>query len=67
MSVLQIPDMKEMQVSVEVPEDDYKRIKNGQKVLIRVDAATNLNTTGKIKRKTLAGKNYPGNNCNKNI
>ncbi|MDO9339388.1 MAG: efflux RND transporter periplasmic adaptor subunit [Bacteroidales bacterium] len=57
MSVLQIPDMKEMQVSVEVPEADYKRIENGQKVLIRVEAATNLITTGKIKRKTLAGKN----------
>lgn len=56
MSVLQIPDMKVMQVSVEVPEADYKRIENGQKVLIRVEAATNLITTGKIKRKTLAGK-----------
>ena len=53
MSVLQIPDMKEMQVSVEVQEDDYKRIKNGQKVLIRVEAASNLVTTGKIKRKTV--------------
>ena len=57
MSVLQIPDMKEMQVLVEVPEADYKRIENGQKVLISVEAATNLVTTGKIKRKTLAGKN----------
>jgi HlyD family secretion protein len=57
MSVLQIPEMKEMQISLEVPESDYKRIENGQKVLIRVEAAGNLNTTGKIKRKTLAGKN----------
>ena len=57
MSVLQIPDMKEMQVSVEVQEDDYKRIKNGQMVLIGVDAAKNLHTTGRIKRKTLQKKN----------
>jgi len=54
--LLQIPDMKEMQVSVEVPEADFKRIQNGQKVFIRVDASANLNTTGKIKRKSLAGK-----------
>jgi HlyD family secretion protein len=55
--VLQLPDMKEMQVSVEVPEADYKRIQNNQKVMVRVDASDNLTTTGKILRKTLAGKN----------
>jgi HlyD family secretion protein len=55
MPLLQFPDMKEMQVSVEVPESDYKRIKEGQKALISVDATSNLKTTGKIKRKTLAG------------
>ncbi len=55
--LLQIPDTKEMQVSVDVPEADFKRIKEEQKVLIRVEAATNLFTTGKIKRKTLAGIN----------
>lgn len=54
--LLQFPDMKEMQVLVEVPEGEYKRIQNGQKVLITVDASANLITTGKIKRKTLAGK-----------
>lgn len=54
--LLQFPDMKEMQVSVEVPEADYKRIQNGQKVFIRGEASANLNTTGKIKRKSLAGK-----------
>jgi multidrug efflux pump subunit AcrA (membrane-fusion protein) len=57
--ILQIPDIKEMQVSVEVPETDFKRIKEKQKVLIRVEAVTNLSTTGKIKRKTLAGINTP--------
>ncbi len=55
--VLQFPDMKEMQVSVEVPEAEYKRIQNGQKVLIRIDASDNLSTTGKILRKSLAAKN----------
>jgi HlyD family secretion protein len=55
--VLQFPDMKEMQVSIEIPEAEYKRIQNDQKVMIRVDAAANLTTTGKILRKTLAGKN----------
>ncbi len=57
MSVLQIPDLKTMQVSVEVPETDYKRIEEKQDVVILVDAATNLETTGKVKRKSLAGKN----------
>jgi HlyD family secretion protein len=52
--VLQFPDMKEMQVSVEVPEAEYKRIQNGQKVFIRIDASANLTTTGKILRKSLA-------------
>ena len=56
--ILQFPDMKEMQVSVEVPEADFKRIQNGQKVFIRVEASANLNTTGKIRRKSLAGKDY---------
>lgn len=57
MSVLQIPDLRLVQVSIEVPEADYKRIQPGQKVKIRVDAAANLMTTGKIKRKTLQKKN----------
>jgi HlyD family secretion protein len=57
MSVLQIPDLTAMQVSLEVQEAVYKRIQNGQKVLINVEAAANLSTTGKIKRKTLQRKN----------
>jgi HlyD family secretion protein len=57
MTVLQIPDMKEMQVSVDVPEVDFKRIKEGQKAFITVDAVTDLHTTGKVKRKTLGGSN----------
>ena len=56
-TVLQLPDMKEMQVSVDVPEVDFKRIKEGQKTFITVDAVKDLNTTGKIKRKSLGGNN----------
>lgn len=57
MPLVHIPDMKEMQLSVDVQESDYKRIKEDQKVLISIDAVKNLFTTGKIKRKSLAGKN----------
>jgi HlyD family secretion protein len=57
MSVLQIPDMKAMQILLEIPEVDYKRIQNGQKVTVRIDAASGLVTTGKIKNKTLQRKN----------
>jgi multidrug resistance efflux pump len=57
MTLLEMPDMKEMQVSAELPEVDYKRIEAGQKVNIRVNAAHNLFTTGKVVRKMLAGKN----------
>ena len=56
MVLLQIPDRKEVQVSVEVPEGDIKRIEKGQKVMIQVDAANKLLTTGSIKRKTLVGQ-----------
>jgi HlyD family secretion protein len=57
MTLVQIPDLNQMQVSVEVPEADYKRMKEEQKVQIWVEAVKSLYTTGKIKRKILAGKN----------
>jgi HlyD family secretion protein len=56
MSLLQLPDMRQMQVLIEVPEADFKRIETGQKVKIQVDAVKNLFTTGIIKRKNAAGK-----------
>ncbi len=56
MALLQIPDLNKMQVSVEVPESDFKRIKEEQNVQIWIDAVTDLYTTGKINRKSLAGK-----------
>ena len=57
MPLLQIPDISKMQVSVEVPEADYKRINNDQKVEIKIESASNLVTTGKVVRKSLATKN----------
>ncbi len=57
MPLLQIPDISKMQVSVEVPEVDYKRINNDQKVVINIASVSNLETTGKIVRKSLATKN----------
>ena len=56
MSLLQMPDVREMEVSAEVPEAEYRRILTGQKVKIHVDALADLKTTGEIKRKTLVGK-----------
>lgn len=56
MALLQIPDFKEMQVSVEVAEADYKRIEKGQKVMIIINAAHNLLTSGSVKKKTLVGQ-----------
>jgi HlyD family secretion protein len=57
MPLLQIPDNGKMQVSVEVPEADYKRINKDQKVEIKIESVSNLESTGKIIRKSLATKN----------
>lgn len=57
MPLLQIPDISKMQVSVEVPEADYKRINTDQKVQIKLESVNTFATTGKIIRKSLATKN----------
>jgi HlyD family secretion protein len=54
--VLQFPDLSKMQVSAEVLEADFKKIDRGQKVMITVDAAQKLVTTGKVNRKSLMGR-----------
>jgi HlyD family secretion protein len=54
--VLQFPDLSKMQVSADVLEADFKKIEKGQKVYITVDAAKKLATTGKVIRKSLAGR-----------
>jgi HlyD family secretion protein len=55
--VLQFPDLSTMQISADAAEADFKKIEKGQKVLITVDAAKKLITTGKVNRKSLAGGN----------
>lgn len=52
--VLQFPDLSKMEVSADVAEADFKKIERGQKVIITVDAAKKLVTTGKVNRKSLA-------------
>jgi macrolide-specific efflux system membrane fusion protein len=54
--LMSIPDITEMEVKMEVDEMDYKRIEQGQKVEIMVDAASGLHTTGKVGNKSLAAK-----------
>jgi HlyD family secretion protein len=56
MALLQMPDLRQMEVSVEVPETKYRRILAGQKVNIQIDALANVVTTGEVKRKTLVAK-----------
>jgi HlyD family secretion protein len=55
--VLQFPDLSKMQVSAEVAEAVFKKLEKGQQVRIIVDAAEKLNTTGKVNRKNLIGRN----------
>jgi len=54
--VLQFPDLSAMQVSAEVQESYYRQIEKGQKVLITIDAANNLITTGRVNRKSIMGR-----------
>jgi multidrug efflux pump subunit AcrA (membrane-fusion protein) len=63
MPLLQIPDISKMQVSVEVQEADYKRLNNDQKVGIKIESVSNLETTGKVIRKSLATKNRDQNSA----
>jgi len=52
--VLQFPDLSRMQISADVSEAAFKKIERGQRVIITVDAAEKLETTGRINRKSLA-------------
>jgi hypothetical protein len=54
--VLQFPDLAKMQVSAEVTEGDFRKIEKGQKVSLKIEAANNLVTTGKVNRKSLLGR-----------
>jgi hypothetical protein len=55
--VLQFPDLSRMQISADVSESDFKKIEKGQRVVITVDAAQKLETTGRVNRKSLASSN----------
>lgn len=55
--VLQFPDLSRMQISAEVAEADFKKAEKDQHVIITVDAAEKLTTTGRINRKNLIGRN----------
>jgi multidrug efflux pump subunit AcrA (membrane-fusion protein) len=56
MTMMEIPELDEMQVAVKVQEIDFKRIEKGQKVEITVGAKDNLRTTGSVKVKSLASR-----------
>ncbi len=55
--VLQFPDLSRMQISADVSEAAFKKIEKGQRVVITVDAAQKLETTGRVNRKSLAKSN----------
>jgi multidrug efflux pump subunit AcrA (membrane-fusion protein) len=54
--VLQFPDMSKMQVSAEVAEADFRKILPGQKAYLTIGSANNLETTGKVNRKSLISR-----------
>ncbi|MFO7616486.1 MAG: hypothetical protein R6V75_04475 [Bacteroidales bacterium] len=54
--LMSLPDLSEMQISIELQEVDYKRIEKGQVVAVTVDAAGGLRTTGSVKSKSMAPK-----------
>jgi HlyD family secretion protein len=55
-TILQFPDLSKMQISAEVPEAEFRKIEKGQKVVIVIDAANKLETTGIVNRKSLMGR-----------
>jgi HlyD family secretion protein len=59
--ILKFPDLSKMQISAEVDEGDFRRIESGQHVRILVDAVSMLQTTGKVNRKNLIGRNDQDN------
>jgi len=56
MPIIQIPDLREMQVKLFVGEADYKRLAVDQVLNISVDAFPEIVLTGKIKYKAPVGK-----------
>jgi len=54
--IIKIPDLKSMQVKMEVSEADYKRLAREQTLKIQVDAFPDIELTGRIKVKAAMGK-----------
>ena len=54
--IIEIPDLRGMQVKLEVGEADYKRLVNDQTMEIIVDAFPDIKLSGKIKHKAPVGK-----------
>jgi HlyD family secretion protein len=53
-AILEYPDLSRMQISASVYETEFRKIEKGQRVVITVDAAEKLETTGVVNRKSLA-------------
>ncbi len=54
--IVKIPDLKSMQVKLEVSEAHYKRVATDQTMKITVDAFPEIELTGKVKFKAPVGK-----------
>ncbi len=54
--ILQIPNLEKMQVKLSLSEANFKRVKNGQKVNINIDAMPGITMKGKVKYKEPVGK-----------
>jgi multidrug resistance efflux pump len=52
--VLQFPDLSRMQISAGVSESEFRKVEKGQRVVITIDAAGKIMTTGRVNRKSLA-------------
>ncbi|MCU0457032.1 MAG: hypothetical protein MUE74_12075, partial [Bacteroidales bacterium] len=52
--VLQFPELSRMQVSAGVSEAEFRKVEKGQRVVITIDAAGKIVTTGRVNRKSLA-------------
>ncbi|MEA1876567.1 MAG: hypothetical protein U9N86_06850 [Bacteroidota bacterium] len=56
MPLIELPDLENMQVKLMVQEGDFKRIEEGQQVVIQPDALDKFITTGTIAKKSLASQ-----------
>ncbi|MBN2484725.1 MAG: efflux RND transporter periplasmic adaptor subunit [Bacteroidales bacterium] len=55
-TIIKLPDVSSYQAKLLVDEANFKRIANGQKVSMKVDAVQGLTLNGEVKRKSAGGK-----------